>query len=282
MFGYVIANRNELSPAQLSRYRACYCGLCRALGGRFGAVGRMTLTYDMAFLVLLLSALYEPDEHSHEKRCAMHPIAAQPFIANKFTDYAADMNVLLAFYSAKDDWQDERTPSAALRSLLLRRAAKKASLRNLQKSLAIGRELRALSRLEAEAPDDLDGALNCFGRVMALVMVFDPTDYWSPTLGRMAEALGRFIYLMDAYEDLEGDIAHHRPNPLKAMAGSEGFDGQVHGMLVGHMGECALEFERLPIVEDADILRNILYSGVWTRHLALTTKKREAGNKRHD
>lgn len=40
-----------------------------------------------------------------------------------------------------------------------------------------------------------------------------------------------------------------------------------------HLGECALEFEKLPLVEDADILRNIIYSGVWTRYEAQKQKK---------
>ena len=57
MFGYVIANLEGLTQPQKDRYKGCYCGLCRVLKQRHGFSGRLTLTYDMPFLVLLLSAL---------------------------------------------------------------------------------------------------------------------------------------------------------------------------------------------------------------------------------
>ena len=64
MFGYIVANKEELSEDEFIRYRACYCGLCRELGKRYGQVDRITLTYDMLFLILLFSSLYEPDGNS--------------------------------------------------------------------------------------------------------------------------------------------------------------------------------------------------------------------------
>ena len=68
MFGFVVANQQALSPEELQRYRAVYCGLCRALGSRHGATARLTLTYDMTFLILLLNSLYEPEETCGEGR----------------------------------------------------------------------------------------------------------------------------------------------------------------------------------------------------------------------
>lgn len=79
MFGYVIANLEGLTQPQKDRYKGCYCGLCRVLKQRHGFSGRLTLTYDMTFLVLLLSALYEADEERWHGAVSRAP-AAQAFL----------------------------------------------------------------------------------------------------------------------------------------------------------------------------------------------------------
>ena len=66
MFGYVQANLSDLSQEEQIRYRAAYCGLCHTLGERHGFTSRLSLTYDLTFLTLLLSSPYEPEEKSEE------------------------------------------------------------------------------------------------------------------------------------------------------------------------------------------------------------------------
>lgn len=72
---------------------------------------------------------------------------------------------------------------------------------------------------------------------------------------------------MDAVLDLAGDREHGRYNPLAVYAEGK-TDEELHSMLTMLIGECAAVFELLPIVQDADIMRNIIYSGVWTRYNA--------------
>ena len=74
MFGFVTANLDRLDDAQRERYKACYCGLCRSLKERYGSLARMTLTYDMTFLVLVLGSLYEPVELHGQMLCPAHPL----------------------------------------------------------------------------------------------------------------------------------------------------------------------------------------------------------------
>ena len=105
MFGYVIANLEGLTQAQKDRYKGCYCGLCRVLKQRHGFSGRLTLTYDMTFLVLLLSALYEADEERGMEICPAHPLRKHFYWQTRYTEYAADMNVVLAYNNCRDDWQ---------------------------------------------------------------------------------------------------------------------------------------------------------------------------------
>ena len=103
-------------------------------------------------------------------------------------------------------------------------------------------------------------------------------DIWKEDLGRLGFFIGKFIYLMDAYEDVEKDIASRSYNPLKeAFANDSDFAGNCRGLLTLMMAECSREFEKLPILLHAEILRNVLYSGVWCRYTAVTAKRQESG-----
>ena len=118
MFGYVIANREALSEAQFMRYRGAYCGICHTLKLRYGNVGRMALTYDMVFLLLLLGSLYEPEEQNGIERCIAHPLKVHEYWTTELTDYVADMSIALAYCKQLDDWNDEKKRSSWLGSKL--------------------------------------------------------------------------------------------------------------------------------------------------------------------
>ena len=111
MFGYVTTNKPELKIREFARYKGFYCGLCRTLRSRHGFTGQMTLSYDMTFLILLLSSLYEPKTTRDNKRCMIHPGKKQMILQNAVTEYASDMNILLTEKHFLDDWEDERKVS---------------------------------------------------------------------------------------------------------------------------------------------------------------------------
>ena len=104
MFGFVTVSHKELSAEQKTRYGAVYCGICRKIRERGSNLARLGLSYDMAFLALLLMSLYEPEETCGDRACMLHPIKPKPWIDNEYIQYAADMNVALAYYKALDDY----------------------------------------------------------------------------------------------------------------------------------------------------------------------------------
>ena len=116
MFGFVSANIEELTKEEKVRYNAVYCGICRQLRQQASNPARLGLSYDMAFLALLLMSLYEPEETAGDKACKLHPLKPRPWINNEYIAYAADMNVALAYYKAQDDYTDEGKHSAKLLS----------------------------------------------------------------------------------------------------------------------------------------------------------------------
>ena len=121
MFGYVTVNKPEIKFKDFDMYRSFYCGLCRELRERYGIPGQISLTYDMTFVVLLLSGVYEPPTQKGTSRCAVHPLKPQPVRRNAITEYCADMNVILSYYKCMDDWADEQKIDRRLFAELLKR-----------------------------------------------------------------------------------------------------------------------------------------------------------------
>lgn len=274
MFGYVLALEEQLTPEEWQRYRGAYCGLCRALGEAFGQKARLTLTYDMTFLVLLLSSLYEPEERAGQGRCPVHPLHPRAYWQTAATEYAAAMNLVLAREKLLDDWRDEKNPAAFVAAGLLGQACKGAEDAYPRQCAAIRRELDALSVLEKQGSEDPDAAANCFGRLMAALFCWKE-DRWAPLLGEMGLELGRFIYLMDAWEDAEADEKKGRWNPLRTRAKDPGFDEWTGETLMLMLGDCTRAMETLPLVQDVEILRKILYAGVWNRYARGLKRKKE-------
>ncbi len=281
MFGTILADLPRLTLEQQERYRACYCGLCRTLKKEYGSAARLVLSYDMTFLILLLSSLYEPEEISGKKRCLVHPTKKRPYFENRFTSYAAAMNVALSYHKCLDDWNDEHSLFRLLEAIVLRHGARKAEKKYPRLCGTFREQLKALSAMEKLRLCDPDGTAVCFGRITESLFIYDPEDHWAPRLGRFGMLLGQFIYLSDALLDLEEDEKHHRFNPLKGHVEPGNSDAFLPILKV-ILGECAEEFEKLPLVQDVEILRNILYSGVWLPYEAQKEKKQKSARKRRD
>ena len=272
MFGYVIADLDRLDDRQRARYHSLYCGLCRALYETYGAAPALALTYDMTFLALFLGALYEPEETSGLARCARHPLHAQAWVWTKATDYAAAMNCLLAYENCRDDWHDEKKLSAAAASGLLAAGAKKAAARYPAQAAAIRQCLKQIAQAEESRAGYSETAANAFGELMAALFTVQD-DRWREILGRFGRSLGKLIYFMDAACDLQEDQKKKQYNPLALLGVTDGAAFRPQLELLA--GDAAAEFERLPIVQDAALLQNILYSGIWTRFASAFRAKQE-------
>ena len=322
MFGYVVVNKPELKFREFDVYRAYYCGLCHSLSKRHGLSGQLTLSYDMTFLVILLSSLYEPEHSVTSKRCIVHPIKRQNIISSEFTDYVADMNVILSYFKCLDDWHDDRSVLKLAYSKLLKKGSIGKNLNNVHatsdstddgsvaatqpsavddgsvaatqpnsdsnnqnsyftddsghlhispdysyknKIEAISSLLDELGTREKMNETNVDVVAGLFGRIMQILFVpFD--DIYAKGLGRMGFYLGKFIYIMDAFDDVEDDVKKGHYNVFSNCYTDPDFETHVKDMLTMMMAECSDAFEMLPAVDNADILRNILYSVVWNSY----------------
>ena len=273
LFGFVTANMKELTKAQQDRYGGVYCGICLRIREQAGQLPRMGLNYDMAFLGLLLMSLYEPEETSGPLRCAMHPLKKRDWFDNEYIRYAADMNVALAYYNCLDDWQDDRKYAAKLMASVFGKTLPEIERKYPRQCKAISECIGQLNRLEKENCPNPDEPAHQFGMLLGELFVYRE-DLWAATLRKMGDALGRYIYLADAAVDYRKDRRKNKYNPYLAMGGGENWQ-RWEEYLILTLGRCTEEFEKLPLVQDKEILDNILYSGVWTNFRGLGTKARE-------
>ena len=278
MFGYIVVNKPEMKFREFDLYKSYYCGLCKSLKERYGKRGQITLSYDMTFLALLLSSLYETETMIGCRRCAAHPIEKHLYRQNEFTDYAADMNLMLSYEKCLDDWNDEHKTKKRLMAALLKSKNQEVYERYPEKIDRICECMELIHKLEKSESRNIDEVSGAFGEIMAEIFAYRQ-DQWEETLRRMGFFFGKFIYLMDAYEDIEADLMQGTYNPLKGLYQQEDFEDQAQQVLLMMMAECSKAYERLPIVENTEILRNILYSGVWSRYDQVKQKRKEQKEK---
>ncbi len=276
MFGYVVVNEPELKIRDHKKYKGIYCGLCQVLKRKYGPVGQLCLNNDMTFMALLHMSLYEGELPGTERdyRCKLHPTKKVHIYENSHLDYAADMTLILSYYLARDHWKDDGKISAFLHLHALRRKVWKLSKVYPRQHKAVKNYIYRLEAAERAGEQNLDKLAGLTGTMLA--EIFDwKEDVWAPMLKKVAFYLGKYIYIMDAYEDLEKDVKKGSFNPLIRYKDRLDFDDAVFGMLDLMMADCARSFEQLPLEQDVEILRNILYAGVWSKYMQIRNAKKK-------
>lgn len=273
MLGNIMVNSEELKGKEFKVYRQFYCGVCQDLRDEYGQPARLALTYDCVFLSVLLTALYEEPVKEQTGPCLVHPFDTKKIrFRNKYTAYAADLCILLTYHNLMDDWLDEKKKRSIAAAAMLKKAYKKTAAKYPRQVKAIRRYIGSLHMVEKENSKDLDRASSLTGHLFE--ELYDIAgDVWSPDLRQIGFYLGKFIYLMDAYEDVEKDMKTGSYNPFIQMFGEDGFDEKAKEILLMVATGAARAFERLPIVQYADILRNVLYSGIWVKYHEVKEKR---------
>ncbi|MCC8082154.1 MAG: DUF5685 family protein [Lachnospiraceae bacterium] len=279
MFGYIYINQKSLSDENKKQYQAYYCGLCHVLRRNCGVRGQMLLNYDMTFLIILLTGLYELPNEELKFVCPLHPGRKKTAYVNEASRYASDMNVLLSYYNLIDDWKDDRNYPKHVISLMLKKDYSRISRKYPRQAKALDTYITKLDLFEARKEDNIDAISGLTGEMLGEIFAWR-NDIWAEELHCLGFYLGKFIYLMDAYEDLDKDKKKNEYNPFQRLAEDNLKDFETISKLIltSMMSECAKSFERLPILQHADIIRNILYSGVWSKYEYLQEKKKKRRN----
>ena len=278
MLGYITPKREELKVKEFDRYRGFYCGLCFDLKKNCGEAARLSLTYDMTFLAILLTSLYDTKTSSEMRYCILHPLQKKLVIHNKYTEYAAKMSLMMTYQNLADDWYDEKKTAARVGAEVLKRAYKKTAAEYPRQRKALNRYIKKLHEVEEAGSTDLDKAAGLTGEFFKEIFIYDEHDVWASDLGEVGFYIGKFIYLMDAYEDIAKDKKSGSYNPFISYLDRDDFEDFARDVLLMMPTRAAAAFERLPLVGDTEILRNIIYAGIWNKYEELKNKK----DKSHD
>lgn len=278
MFGYVMINEPELKIKDQQKYKGVYCGLCQTLKRKYGPIGQACLNNDMTFMALMHMSLYEGEFPVKERdyRCKLHPTKKKHIYENTHLDYAADMTVLLSYYLARDHWKDDRKLAALAQMNILKSKARKISKIYPRQHRAVKNYIYRLEAAERAGEKDLDKLAGLTGQMLGEIFNWKE-DVWAELLKKVGFYLGKYIYIMDAYEDLEKDAKKGSFNPLMDYRENPEFEDYLLGMLDLMMADCAHYFEQLPLDMDVEILRNILYAGIWSKYTKIRNDKNKNG-----
>ncbi len=264
MFGYVRPLRTELKVGQWEDYQAAYCGLCHTLACRCGWRARFILNYDFTFLALLLDENGEKKVCS--KRCVSHPLRPRPCLAETPSmDLAADESVILAYYRLLDGRKDEtfwKSIGCGLGAWTLKGAFRRAAKRRPEFDRHVAGCLERLAQLEEVNSPQLDQTADTFATLLQGAAPCEDAPERRRPLSQLLYHLGRWIYLVDAVDDLAEDAAKGRYNPVSArFQGAPELD-YVATTMTHSLTLAQSAFQLLPPTRWQGILENILYLGL--------------------
>lgn len=273
MLGYVTVDKPELKMREYEVYTGYYCGVCKSISKRYGQLPRMVLSYDAAFLSLLLGSLQGEEDDLRREHCLIHPIRKKTIAFSDAIDYAADVMLILAWYKLLDDIQDEGKAYARGAAFAMKHVYKKLEKARPVLCDKIESNLKALSALEESKCASLDQAAEAFAKIMESIFEEGPLPagfQGQKVLARIGYHLGKWIYLIDALDDIEENILSGAYNPLifrfAYEAGEENFKERIMSdcrfNLFHYLGEMGNAVDLLDIKKNEGIIENIIYKGL--------------------
>lgn len=261
MFGYIKTNKMELKYREILAYKGYYCGICMTLKREYGNLSRLSLNYDTTFLQILLTSLYEPQDYGEKLRCMAHPHKKEVVITNEISKYCSAMNIILTYYKLEDDVEDDNSIKAKAIMKLIQSSFEKAKGQYEEKAEQIGTLLRQLWDLEKEESRDIESLASIFGDIMGVVFEYRD-DVFAKTMYQVGFYLGKYIYIVDAFEDLEDDLKNNKYNPFAGQDVDKELVKQQLFFLLACVND---ELDRLPLIRNKGIIDNILFSGIVQR-----------------
>ncbi|MBE6052074.1 MAG: hypothetical protein E7214_15870 [Clostridium sp.] len=287
MFGYITPVTDELKVKDFEVFRSYYCGLCFAIKDKFGNLPRYSLNYDVTFFTVILDSLSIEETIISEKTCIKHPYNKKTYVVyNSALDYAADLNLALVYYKVKDDVLDESNIKSSFLLKILTPYYKRLTHKNLDS--IISNSLEELHMLEMKKESiSIDEISHPFSHIMGSIFKLCPFEIIndSPkirdTLYNFGYIFGKWIYLIDALDDLKKDMENSRYNPIDQVYNKrklpyknfintikENMDFTLMSLAVN----CSDILKELPINKNKEIIDNVINLGLLNKYMHISLK----------
>ncbi|MBN1624340.1 MAG: hypothetical protein JXN10_11800 [Clostridia bacterium] len=274
MIGYIRIYKPELKYREFLVYNAYYCGICKALGDRYGLVYRNFINYDAVFIALLLDSAHGFEASFETFRCILHPTKKKHrCTSSESINFAADLTVLLTRAKLRDNILDDNDLLAKIGQFFLKRGFDISSKILVELVEEIEKELRNLHVFEKENSSNVDLVSGCYGNIIKIILEYGAGESdIKMQLGWIGFHLGKWVYIADAWTDIENDIKKKSYNPLlKRFNYNEGdiaeFKDSIRErtefMLFASLDEISSSFEQIDKKINSGIIRNILYEGLY-------------------
>ena len=292
MFGYVTPLKAELKVKDFTRFRSYYCGLCLHIKKNAGNIPRMVLNYDMTFLGVLLDSLSVKDPDFELKRCIVHPKDKKPVVMNNSAlQYSAAMNLSLYYHKIKDDIEDDNDIKSKVLEKVLYPYQKKInkSIDNINN--IIKNNLKDLREFENNKNfSSIDEICHPFSDIVGNILKLYPNELINDNeelrnyLYSLGYTLGKWIYLIDAFDDLKKDMENKKFNPINFLYNNDNksyeellplIKERIEFTILNCSYNCKDILEKLPLKRNEEILKNILELGLMDRYLGVVNNTRE-------
>ena len=226
MFGYVRPFKGEMLVKEYDAYKGVYCGLCKALGTHYGVLARFALSYDCTFFALLALNERGAALRAEKKCCTCNPLKKCTYICPANEDAAAGecykraaaLCVIMTVYKLRDNAEDEgffKSQAARFLNLLTKRAMKKAERDYPGIAEAVGKMTAAQKEAEQAETVSVDRCAAPTAELLEQLFAgLSEEEMQRRVLGQLGYFLGRWVYLMDAADDLPEDLKEKRFNPF--------------------------------------------------------------------
>lgn len=292
MFGYVTPLKAELKVKDFTRFRSYYCGLCLHIKKNAGNIPRMVLNYDMTFLGVLLDSLSIKEPDFELKRCIVHPKDKKTVVMNNSAlQYSAAMNLSLYYHKIKDDIEDDNDIKSKVLEKVLYPYQKKInkSIDNINN--IIKDNLKDLREFENNKNfSSIDEICHPFSDIVGNILKLYPNELINDNeelrnyLYSLGYTLGKWIYLIDAFDDLKKDMENKKFNPINFLYNNDNksyeellplIKERIEFTILNCSYNCKDILEKLPLKRNEEILKNILELGLMDRYLGIVNNTRE-------
>jgi len=278
MFGYVLPVQKQLSNEEYSLYNSFYCGICLDIKERLGEFARFATGYDMTFFAVLLSDIVDQDIDFFTCKCIGSPFQKHAVVKrNVLMDKVADLSVILAYYKTQDNVADGEVIKGKLAAKMFRKAYNKAKENSPELDSIVDINLKELEKLQSDSDISIDRLAHPFGNLIKQAAISIIGDKTNDNIERLCYNIGKFVYLIDALDDLVEDIkkgtfnaflhtiSNGSPSNFKGMTKTEFLaqhGSDIEFCINSTINMCITGFNSLDFRQSYSLLKNIIHLGL--------------------